>query len=449
MKSCKTKILLICIAGLLLGFLFAFASAAMLLAAMFGIAFTVILFRDFRRMTYVVALYVFIDYAVRNYSGSPALAGYWDELLLILAVGLWIYKMIRYRKLKPFTHTPLDFPLIGFFGVGLFLLIINSPDLRISIEGLRAVIQYMFWYFAAVQLFESEKTAKNMYRILVYSGTLLGLHGILQFIMKVENPVKWTDAAEGDITRVFSIIGSPNILGSLMVLLIPMAAGLFFAASKPLEKLLFLGSAGAMCLCLLFTFSRGAWLGLAVAAFVYFAIKDKRLLVPIVVLGLLAVIFVPSITGRITYMLSSQYVASSIKGGRLGRLEAGLEILRSNLWIGVGLGRFGGAVAMNNIPGSYYMDNYYLKTTLEMGIVGLMAFLALIFSLLSWSRRVLLSVRGSTKYELVLGAFAGMCGVLFHNLFENVFEVPMMVTYFWLLAAFIMVQNYRAGHVNQ
>ena len=119
-------------------------------------------------------------------------------------------------------------------------------------------------------------------------------------------------------------------------------------------------------------------------------------------------------------MLSSQYVASSIRGGRLRRLDAGLKILRDNLWIGVGLGHFGGAVAMNNIPGSFYMDNYYLKTAIEMGLVGLAAFLALIFSVLSWSHRVLLRVKDKAKYELVLGAFSGMCGVLFHNLFENI-----------------------------
>ena len=199
--------------------------------------------------------------------------------------------MIRYRKLKPFRHTPLDFPLIGFFGIGIFLLAVNSPDLRISIEGLRAVIQYMFWYFAVMQLLESEKAARNMYRILVYSGTLLALQGILQFIMKVENPAKWTDAAEGDNPSVFHYRG-PNVLGSLMVLLIPMAAGLFLCRAKAFEEAVLLRFAG-MCLCLLFTFSRGAWLGPCSCCSGVFCFKDKRLLVPVAILALLAVIFVP------------------------------------------------------------------------------------------------------------------------------------------------------------
>jgi O-antigen ligase len=442
MKTSNKKIFILCIAAIILGFLSAYANVTIIVAAFLAVMFGVFVISDYQRLTYIVALYVFIDYIIRNYVSSALLSGLWDELLLVLAAALWLYKLARYRSNEPYKATPLDFPLLMFFGVGLFLLVVNSPDFAISLEGLRAVIQYMFWYFAVFQLLDSRKTADNVYRILVYSGTLLALHGILQFIMKVPNPPSWTDAAEKNVTRVFSIIGSPNVLGSLMILLIPMAAGLFFSEAKIIKKLIFLCMTGAMCLCLLFTFSRGAWLGMAVAAFVYFIYKDKRLLIPFAVAALVVIIFVPSISGRITYMLSNDYIASSLKGGRLGRLVIGLGTLKDNLWLGVGLGHFGGAVAMNNIPGSFYMDNYYLKTAIEMGLIGLAAFMALIICVLLQGIKTLGYLRKDPETkpqrELVLGAFAGMCGVLFHNIFENIFEVPMMVTYFWILAAYII-----------
>jgi len=34
---------------------------------------------------------------------------------------------------------------------------------------------------------------------------------------------------------------------------------------------------------------------------------------------------------------------------------------------------------------------------------------------------------------MAVGIIAGLCGVLVHNVVENIFEVPMMSTYFWLL----------------
>ena len=56
--------------------------------------------------------------------------------------------------------------------------------------------------------------------------------------------------------------------------------------------------------------------------------------------------------------------------------------------MGFGLGRFGGAVAMQNqvIEESetfsyFYMDNYYLKTLVEMGYIGLFFYLLLLFGL--------------------------------------------------------------------
>lgn len=438
MKKADHKTIFIFAAALMLGLACTLASTTIIAAAIFAVVFMILLLQNYERLTYIIALYAFIDFAVRNVVGYDLLSSYWDEILLVAAALLWVYKRIRFRQSVLYRSSPLDFPLLLFFGVGILLFLVNSPDTAISFEGLRAVIQYMFWYFALMQLLETEKAARNIYKIVVYSGTLMALHGLLQYIMKVDNPLNWTDAAESNVTRVFSILGSPNVLGSLMILLIPMAAGLFFSEKRPLKKLLFFCATGAMGLCLILTFSRGAWLGMAVAAAVYFTFKDKRLFIPFAVAAILALLFVPSISSRVAYMLTSDYIASSIRGGRLGRLAQGVAVLKDNLWLGVGLGHFGGAVAMNNIPGSFYMDNYYLKTAIEMGLLGLASFLALVFSVILWCRRAVKEISDKASRELVLGAFAGMCGVLFHNLFENIFEVPMMVTYFWLAAAFIM-----------
>jgi O-antigen ligase len=93
----------------------------------------------------------------------------------------------------------------------------------------------------------------------------------------------------------------------------------------------------------------------------------------------------------------------------------------------------------------FYMDNYYLKTAVEMGIVGLAAFAVLIGNALMWSLRALRRIRGSRYYYLVQGTFAGMCGVAAHNFVENVFEVPMMVTYFWLFAGVNIFLAYIAA----
>ena len=158
--------------------------------------------------------------------------------------------------------------------------------------------------------------------------------------------------------------------------------------------------------------------------------------------GLLVVVLVPSIGGRIAYMLSPEYIESSLRGGRLVRWLTGLEILKDYPVLGVGLGHFGGAVAMNHdikfIVGNQVMDNYMLKTAVEAGLVGLAAFLALMYSVVINGLRTVRDASTSVSRELSAGILAGLCGVIVHNLVENIFEVPMMTSLFWMFAAVLM-----------
>jgi hypothetical protein len=52
--------------------------------------------------------------------------------------------------------------------------------------------------------------------------------------------------------------------------------------------------------------------------------------------------------------------------------------------------------------------------------------------------KYILSTKNQQYRILMYGLFAGMLGVLIHNIVENIFEIPYMVTYFWTLAALIV-----------
>ena len=171
------------------------------------------------------------------------------------------------------------------------------------------------------------------------------------------------------------------------------------------------------------------------------------------VAGVGALLAIPSIANRITYLFTADYLAASRRAGRVIRWSKGLKLLQeSNPVLGFGLGRFGGAVAMPNKVieetkdfSYFYMDNYYLKTLVEMGYLGLAFFILLLFGLVLWSLRSI-GRTGYTKGDrtrvLAVSMFAGMCGVLVHCYFENIFEVPYMMAYFWSMAAAVMYLGY-------
>ena len=92
------------------------------------------------------------------------------------------------------------------------------------------------------------------------------------------------------------------------------------------------------------------------------------------------------------------------------------------------------------------MDNNYLKIGVESGILGLGIFLWLMYQVFVTSVKTIGITRDAYMKEIGIGILAGLSGVMFHNCVENVFEVPMMVSLFWMLVGammYIWYMNYQ------
>ncbi len=439
------KVVIIALIGLALGFLWG-GSPIVALGIIAFAAGAAIVLSDYTAALCVLTGYGVIDYIFRNF--AEAFASIWDEAFLCCLVLLWIYKWITCRKEDNFKTSPMDLPIIMFISAMLVVLFVNSSDFSIALEGFRAIVQYMLFYFVAIQLVKDVKSARIVVCVFVIIAGVMALHGVYQYIIGVEMPAGWVDQNEAGVrTRVYSILTSPNIFASMLTLSTPMAAALVFSSDNKKGKIIFGILALAMTASLVFTFSRGAWIGFAVAVLIYVLLKDKRLLIPCVVFGILVIFLVPSVGNRIGYMLSPEYIESSLRGGRLVRWLTGFRILEFYPVFGVGLGSFGGAVAMNHEAtflidteyiDTFYMDNYFLKTAVESGIFGLAAFIILMYCVVINSYRAIKTSVGKLDKELSIGIMAGLCGVITHNFVENVFEVPMMTSLFWVFVAVIM-----------
>ncbi len=400
-------------------------------------------------------LYAVFDWIFRQYITS--LASIWDEMFLIILCLMWLYKWVTKRDAEAIKTSPFDIAIIIFIGVMIVLMLI-SPKPQVAFEGFRATVQSLFWYFVAFQLMKNENTVRKLVTVFVWLTGILAIHGVYQYIIGVEMPSTWIESNEVGIrTRVYSIFTSPNIFGSLMVLAIPICIALLLTTEKKLKKVVFNILALCMFASLLFTYSRGAWIGVACAMGVYVLLKDKRLIVPAVFTVFLVLIFVPSISNRILYMLSPEYMASSMKGGRLIRWLTGIQIFQEHPWIGLGLGSFGGAVAMNNglsaivhgkVIETFYMDNYYMKIVAEAGLVGIVVFVFLMWQVFSISLKTVRIVEDKRFKELGMGIMAGLTGVMVHCFVENIFEVPMMGVLFWVFVA-AMAQLWYSNYKKQ
>jgi O-antigen ligase len=210
----------------------------------------------------------------------------------------------------------------------------------------------------------------------------------------------------GEELRLASIFGDPNVFGAFLVTAVPFA--LIGAARLPDRRLRWLAGAIAfvLLLALWLSFSRGAWIALVLGVATVLAVVDRRALL----LGVLAAVLS---FGTAVYLPRNLIVPSGeapaqapdIVGStanRVGEVGVGgdlrtlfvlnaLPIIRDHPVLGVGPGRYGGAVAETFgtpvyaqydtarlfwNPAQGTVDNFWLHLLVETGVLGLAAFLA-------------------------------------------------------------------------
>lgn len=396
----------------------------------------------------LLMLYPAIDYILRNKLPIPVLGSFWDDLTLFAllfstGIGLIFNRHERTSRIS------------GSIGLlilmGIAYTVLDLTDFGVNLEGFRAVFQYMLVFFAGFYLVRDNDDVSFLLTVGLTLGALMALYGIYQYVTAAPMPARWINAGESLRTRAFSITTSPNVLGSQMALLTPIAMGFAAAEKSWAKRILWALAAGLMGLCLVFTFSRGAWLAFAGALAVIGVLYDRRLLIAGIVAAVLVMIFVPAVSTRITSMFTPEYLEKSAGSGRIKRWFDAYDQMRQDPMFGVGLGHHGGAVA-NRHFGSIYTDNYYMKTLAETGLLGISLFLWLIGTALHQAYKAWQTLTDRRWRFVAAGIFGGLLAVALHNGVENIFETPYMNTYFWLTLGLLAAMPFNekpaggAGH---
>lgn len=313
----------------------------------------------------------------------------------------------------------------------------------VRVESLNTIPLYaayfMIFYSAAV-LFRNPKTIKLVLVAIIISTLILSFLGIYQyFFVKIPTAQAWVDAQQFPelSTRVYATLENPNVLGEYLGLAIPLLVGFFWASDKFRHKLSLAVVICMLAVCLILTFSRGAWLGLAVSAFIFAMIKEPRLLVLFIILALVAPMFLPPVV--INRIASIGSLEDSSNAYRITIWIAALRMIKDYWLTGVGLG----LAAFSRVYRDYmiagapavHAHNLYLEICLELGILGIFALLWMVLRALS---QALTRLKDKDKTSYILtGIFAALAGHLFHGLFDYVWYSPKIVIAFWMFLGMI------------
>lgn len=392
-----------------------------------------------------------------------------------LISGTWILKMIFNRKII-FNPTPFFIPLVLFL-LSQIISTILSIDPHTSLfgyysrfhGGLLSTISYLILFFAYSSNFSQkpEKTTLDFLKVILSTALLVSLYAVLERL-GIDKHL-WIQDVQN---RVFSTLGQPNWLAAYLLALIPLTLAFIFKnRSKKIIIKINLFLLFIFYLTLLFTKSRSGLLGLTAAFAIFFAlyiikqikkINYKKILIVFLIIFTTTLIigtdYTPSLNTLINKTASSQSQNQSLESGNpesssisLGGSKSSeirkvvwqgsLKIFLHYPFFGSGVETFGYSyynfrpVEHNLLSEWDFLynkaHNEFLNFLSTTGIVGLLAYLSIIFCFTAWSLINYFKVKNS----LFLPAFlAGFLGLSVSNFFG--FSIVPTALFFFLFPVF-------------
>ena len=347
---------------------------------------------------------------------------------------------------------------LGFFLI--FMLISSvfsfNPKKSLLVWGLYLI--FIGYYFIIINAVKTKEQLYSLVRIFVIAGLLVSIYGILQYIFGWNTSNAWIDEEmfEDSTMRAYSTMGNPNVLGEYLLLVIPLAAFLFLNSSaKVLEKMIWLASAGLCTVCMIFTQSRGCWIGLIAAVTIFVTFYKGKLwgALPILILALPFVL--PQTV--IDRFLSVGNMDDSSTSYRVYIWFGTIAMLR-DFWLG-GIGMGEGAFEIVYPIYSYngvmalHSHSLYFQLLADGGICALLIFLVTMVAFL-WKMSMLYSVKGKKNPDGVfaLCSVTSIIGLMIQSMFDYTFyNYRMMAMFFMVLAISVSavsinkVQSYTKG----
>ncbi|MDP1808058.1 MAG: O-antigen ligase family protein [Actinomycetota bacterium] len=376
--------------------------------------------------------------------------------LLRLATGLvlvlWVARLAAERRIA-WVKTPLDRPVAAFM-LAAVLAAGASTDRALSFfghykryEDVFTLVGYGLIYFAATNNLKREDGRRVVSACLAAAG-LISVYAVCQYF---GYDILLSSAPVG---RATGTLGNAVFLGTFLALMLPIALGRLSEPLLPPKRLLYMLLTVVMAAGLVFTFSRGAWLGSAAGIAVLAGTVGRGVSRRYLVVGVLLVVLVfsaanifkpsdvKSSSPVVDRAISSFDTDKGSVGTRLWLWRTTLGLIAKRPLFGYGPDTLV-VVYPKYLPDAYKKlepqaridkaHNDLLNVGATLGLTGLAAFLALIFMFLraSWLR---LGARVSGEGPpLVAGLIAYLAAVEFS------FSQVEVAVFFWLVLAVAML----------
>lgn len=389
-----------------------------------------------------------IHYAILAMVFFLALSPFLTTVFLILGAAMWILKLLLTRG-RIFRRTPFDLPILCFALLAASSVLV-SPDKGFSFYNYYNLMgRYILLYYLVVQNIIAMKQLRQMIGAMLLAALWVVGYGFYQYVYGIDvTNMLWIDGDQFPQlkTRVFSTLENPNILAGYLTVMMSMVFGALCKIKARCYQYVLMLFFLLMGACLMMTYSRGAWISLFMVIAGYSVVKNRKVLLGLIVFGAVLLFFDTSIAQRLLSSFDASDTSSSM---RVAIWESTIAMIVEHPLLGIGWGSYWMVYPaydffiQNAAVKIVHAHNMYLNFAAETGIAGLLSFLACMFGHLRLAMSNTHLHQSNLLNGLTLGSGLAISVMAVNGFTDYVLFNIELSMLFWLISAMVVLTTRR------
>lgn len=389
-----------------------------------------------------VGLYL-LAFSLPLQTGRYKLHGFFlgAQFIDILLLGVVIGLVLRHERIianSPIAKFLIALTAFYYFSLweGSFFMDMPLP-LWITDTRFSDWKNYVEMFFIALVTAGAIKNKRQVYLLLIVMGLSLLVVNRNYYSIVYERDVTHFSYALRD-AGVMGYAGE-NGLAAFEVMMASFLFGIYAFATSKLVKVVVLGLLVTCSYCLLFSYSRGGYLGFLAGLLVIGLLKERKALILAAALLLAWETLLPvSVQERINMTRGEDGSGTSLDSSSAERVELwqdALQMIKANPVTGTGFNTY---EFMGRVGPYRDTHNYYLKVCAETGFVGFALFLVLLYKLHRLGHALYRQAQDPFWKSIGLGFFTLMASAVVVNVFGDRWTYQQVDGYLWIILGCVL-----------
>ncbi len=384
-----------------------------------------------------------------------------DVMIAVLFVRLCAWPFIT--QTLPYRRNVLWWPVLA-LGIWTIVSMLRADSLVLGVLRAREIGLYVLLYFAVIYMPKNKSRERQWLNWGLLALGITMILAVYQWWWAVDSAVLRFDPGQNIwIPRVSSVMGHPSVFGEYLIMGICLLTAIFLG-NKSKWRWAALLSAGMVAILIYLTYSRAVWMGMLVGlgvigmTYAWFLVKQKvtkrKLVRGVTLIGVLGSL---TLAGILMFTNAKVFVRSIFDptyGSNEERIEFMVRLIapvsNAQALFGAGLGNVlqqnfrdtdvsgydivsGESRTIQLAKDSTLVDNQYLKTFIEMGLVGILIYVWIYWVIAKQGWKL---VMNNNKDGVVMGlwglGFLAAFGL--QALFIDIWDIFPTNLIFWLMA---------------